>query len=65
MVSEPKGSWGSKKRENPLGLPLSHFFHFLIQLLLGLLEQSVKIFEYHFWFDSEFPFTGRAGKEKV
>jgi len=65
MVSEPKGSWGSKKRGSPLELPLSHFFHCLVQLLLGLLEQSVKVLEYYLWLDSELSFTGRAGKEKV
>jgi len=63
MVSEPKGV-GDAKRE-PLGLSLSHFFHLLVRLFLGLLEQSAKIFKYHFWLDSELSFVERAGKEKV
>jgi hypothetical protein len=56
---------GEQKKESPLGLPLSHFLHFLVQLFLGLIEESVKVFEHHFWFDSEFSSAGRAGKEKV
>jgi len=64
-VSEPKGVGDAKKRE-PLRLPLSHFFLYcLSEVFIKLIKESVHVFKYYFWFNPEFLFAERAGKEEV